>query len=97
MMTDRASLFVIVFTAVNILACLWLMWWTARSRSRPRCEHKLDRHGKNRARLGWRSRGVNNPLPRWWLGLFFITVLFGAAYLIVYPGKNRQLPWHVLA
>lgn len=33
MMTHPASLFVIVFTAINVLACLWLMWWTSRGGS----------------------------------------------------------------
>ena len=28
----------------------------------------------------------NNPLPRWWSWLFYLTVAFGIAYLILYPG-----------
>lgn len=28
----------------------------------------------------------NNPLPKWWLYLFILTLLFGIAYLAVYPG-----------
>jgi cytochrome c oxidase cbb3-type subunit 3 len=28
-------------------------------------------------------------LPRWWLGLFIITVLFGLAYLTLYPGLGN--------
>ncbi|WP_374676382.1 cytochrome-c oxidase, cbb3-type subunit III [Ideonella sp.] len=31
-------------------------------------------------------REMNNPLPRWWMGLFVITVVFSAAYLALYPG-----------
>lgn len=31
-------------------------------------------------------REMNNPLPRWWMGLFLITVFFAAAYLAIYPG-----------
>jgi cytochrome c oxidase cbb3-type subunit 3 len=31
----------------------------------------------------------NNPLPRWWLWLFYITLVFGAAYLILYPGLGK--------
>jgi cytochrome c oxidase cbb3-type subunit 3 len=31
-------------------------------------------------------REYNNPLPRWWLWLFVITVLFGIGYLVLYPG-----------
>jgi len=29
---------------------------------------------------------LNNPLPRWWLGMFYITLIFGAVYLVLYPG-----------
>lgn len=29
---------------------------------------------------------LNNPLPRWWIWLFYITILFGLAYLVLYPG-----------
>ena len=31
-------------------------------------------------------RELNNPLPRWWLWLFIITVVFGVVYLALYPG-----------
>ncbi len=29
---------------------------------------------------------MNNPLPRWWMILFVITIVFGAVYLVLYPG-----------
>ena len=28
----------------------------------------------------------NNPLPGWWVGMFIATILFGLAYLFLYPG-----------
>jgi len=28
----------------------------------------------------------NNPLPRWWMWLFYITIIFGLAYIALYPG-----------
>jgi cytochrome c oxidase cbb3-type subunit 3 len=31
-------------------------------------------------------REYNNPLPRWWSWLFYITIIFGLAYLALYPG-----------
>ena len=31
-------------------------------------------------------REMNNPLPRWWMWLFVITVVFAALYLTLYPG-----------
>lgn len=81
MMTQPASLFVIVFTAINVLACLWLMWWTSRggSPASDKTGHVWDGDLEE----------YNNPLPRWWLWLFIITVVFGAAYLIVFPGLGN--------
>ena len=31
-------------------------------------------------------RELNNPLPRWWMILFILTVIFGGLYLGLYPG-----------
>ena len=28
----------------------------------------------------------NNPLPRWWIWLFYITIVFSLIYLVLYPG-----------
>ena len=34
-------------------------------------------------------RELNNPLPRWWMWLFVITVVFAAVYLALYPGLGN--------
>ncbi len=31
-------------------------------------------------------REFNNPLPRWWVGLYIITIIFGILYWTLYPG-----------
>ena len=31
---------------------------------------------------------LNNPLPRWWLYMFYITMFFSIGYLILYPGMG---------
>jgi cytochrome c oxidase cbb3-type subunit III len=36
-------------------------------------------------------RELNNPLPRWWLWLFILTVVFGIGYLLVYPGLGNYV------
>ena len=30
----------------------------------------------------------NNPLPRWWSWLFYLTIVFSLAYLVLYPGPR---------
>jgi len=32
---------------------------------------------------------MNNPLPRWWVWLFVITIVFGAGYLTLFPGMGN--------
>ena len=32
---------------------------------------------------------LNNPLPRWWLWMFYITLVFGIAYFVMYPGLGK--------
>jgi len=31
---------------------------------------------------------LNNPLPRWWLIMFYITIFFSIIYLVLYPGMG---------
>lgn len=92
MIRQSASVFIIVFTAINIVACLWLMWWTARTRV-PAADASDRKSAEGSGKTGHVWDGdleeLNNPLPRWWLGLFIITVIFGAAYLTFYPGLGN--------
>ena len=92
MISQPASVFIIVFTAINIVACLWLMWWTARTRV-PAADASDQNSAAGSGKTGHVWDGdleeLNNPLPRWWLGLFIITVIFGAGYLTFYPGMGN--------
>lgn len=92
MIRQPASVFIIVFTAINIVACLWLMWWTARTRvpaADTSDQESADGSGKTGHVWDGDLEEMNNPLPRWWLGLFIITIVFGAAYLTFYPGMGN--------
>ena len=35
-------------------------------------------------------RELNNPLPAWWRNMFYITLLYGAIYLLFYPGLGSN-------
>ena len=84
-MSPQLSLFIVTFTLVNIGACLWLLWWTGRHRA-PDARTATD--GTETTGHVWDEdlEEFNNPLPRWWLGLFIVTVVFGVLYLVLYPG-----------
>lgn len=32
---------------------------------------------------------LNNPLPRWWMWMFYGLIVFGIIYLVLYPGVGR--------
>ena len=82
-MTSGWSLFVIVLTIVNILACVWLLRWTAKPKS---ATEKIGGGADTGHVWDKDLREYNNPLPKWWLWLFYITVVFGLLYLVLYPG-----------
>jgi cytochrome c oxidase cbb3-type subunit III len=98
-MSDSNNFLVIVLTLLNILGCLWLMWWTARSRG-PTDEKGASLDGSTPGKTGhvWDQdiEEYNNPMPRWWLGLFVLTIVFALAYLVFYPGLGNfagKLGW----
>lgn len=73
------SIFVAVVTTVSLAWCLWLL--LVASKRREMAKDNTTGHV-------WDVdlRELNNPLPRWWFWLFVITVVFGAFYLVLYPG-----------
>jgi cytochrome c oxidase cbb3-type subunit 3 len=85
-MTTGWSLFVIIVTVLNIVACLWLLRWT----SKPRTANEKIGGGADTGHVWDKDlREYNNPLPRWWLWVFYITVVFGLIYLALYPGLGN--------
>ena len=76
--------FVIIITMVSILGCWWLLHWT---------KGVSDREGEEVGSTGhiWDEniRELNAPLPRWWLHLFNITIVFALIYLILFPGLGN--------
>jgi cytochrome c oxidase cbb3-type subunit 3 len=79
-------LFVLIVTLANILACVWLLRWTAK----PRTASEKIGGGADTGHVWDKDlREYNNPLPRWWLWVFYITVAFGLLYLALYPGLGN--------
>jgi cytochrome c oxidase cbb3-type subunit III len=83
------AIFVAVATVVSLVACLALLIIAARRRVMA---------DDNTTGHVWDEdlRELNNPLPRWWMWLFVITVAFAAIYLVLYPGLtvyDGSLKW----
>jgi cytochrome c oxidase cbb3-type subunit III len=79
--TTGQSLFIIILTVGNIAGALWLLWWTRRSPGEASSTEHTTGHVWDEDLVE-----LNNPLPRWWLWLFIITVVFALVYLVLYPG-----------
>ena len=83
-MSSTVSLFIAIFSVLNVIACGWLIWWTARSRPNEVDKGEVIDHvwdGDLQER--------NNPMPRWWLMLFYISIVFCFVYFLLYPGLGR--------
>jgi cytochrome c oxidase cbb3-type subunit 3 len=74
--------YILILVALSIAACFALVIWMSRGR---KPSAKAESHGHV-----WDGdlEELNNPLPLWWLYMFYITLLFGIAYLVIYPGSG---------
>ncbi len=72
--------FIIVPTVGGIIACFLLIRWLSTA-IKPEDEGKEMDH-----RWDGDLVELNNPLPRWWLNMFYITLYFSIGYLVLYPG-----------
>ena len=77
--SDFWHLYVAGLTLISILACLVLLWISGTT--------KVKSAEDNTTGHVWDEdlREMNNPLPRWWVYLFIITVIFGLIYGALYP------------
>ncbi|MFK7857595.1 MAG: cytochrome-c oxidase, cbb3-type subunit III [Granulosicoccus sp.] len=81
--SDGWALFVALGTIISIILCYWLAWKVSRAKLPDPVDGEVGTTGHI-----WDDdlEELNNPLPRWWLYLFFITCIFGMIYVILYPG-----------
>jgi cytochrome c oxidase cbb3-type subunit 3 len=79
-MSQSWSWYVIALVVLNLAGCLWLIWWTARRRPG-------DPGATDTSHI-WDGdlTEYNQPMPRWWINLFYITIAFAVGYLVWYPG-----------
>jgi cytochrome c oxidase cbb3-type subunit 3 len=84
------SVYVAGISLVGIVACLLLLYFSGKA--------KAMTDSDNTTGPVWDGdlQEMNNPLPRWWVGLFLITIFFSFGYLALYPGLGShpgQLAW----
>jgi cytochrome c oxidase cbb3-type subunit 3 len=86
--------YVALITVLSILGCGILLW------SQSRHKVRIGQDGQPEKTTGhvWDEdlTELNTPMPRWWMGLFYLTILFGIGYLVLYPGLGSyagRLGW----
>ena len=84
------SFYVAVLTIASIVACGVLLVVMSKARAKASTSVATSEGAPAKETTGhvWDEdlREYNNPLPKWWLNLFWITLFFGVIYLILYPG-----------
>jgi len=78
------SVYVAAITLIGIVACLLLLWFSGKAKAMTATDNTTGHV--------WDGdlREMNNPLPRWWVWLFVITIVFALAYLTMYPGLGSN-------
>ena len=79
-MSSSWSWYVIALVALNIVGCVWLLWFTGKRRAGDPAPEQTSHY--------WDGdiTEYNKPMPRWWIVLFYLTIVFSLGYLLYYPG-----------
>ena len=78
-------------TILFVLWCAWLIAWSAKQGPKNVADDQVVGHKWDGDLQEW-----NNPAPKWWLYLYFITIAWAIGYLIAFPGLgawNGTLGW----
>jgi cytochrome c oxidase cbb3-type subunit 3 len=86
--------YVALITVLSIFGCGLLLW----SQSKHKVRVGPDGEPEKTTGHVWDEdlTELNTPMPRWWMGLFYLTIVFGIGYLILYPGLGSyagKLGW----
>jgi cytochrome c oxidase cbb3-type subunit 3 len=86
--------YVALITVLSIFGCGLLLW------SQSKHKLRIGKDGQPEKTTGhvWDEdlTELNTPMPRWWMGLFYLTIVFGVGYLVLYPGLGSyagKLGW----
>jgi cytochrome c oxidase cbb3-type subunit 3 len=73
------DLYVALLTLISIVACA--VFLKSQSVRKVRAEDETTGHTWDEDLAEY-----NNPLPLWWSWMFYVTIVFSLAYLVLYPG-----------
>jgi cytochrome c oxidase cbb3-type subunit 3 len=73
-------IFITVISLGGVLGCALLLWLTSKIKAASPGADNTNGHVWDET-----LREMNNPLPRWWVWLFIITIVFSLFYFAAYP------------
>ncbi len=80
-MASLWSNWIIILTVISFIGLIWIL-----------LANRKMRGDNPEAKTGHSYDGIeeyDNPLPAWWFYMFLITIIWGAGYLIAYPGLGN--------
>lgn len=82
--SDFWHYYIAALTIGGILFSLWILVSQTTRKLAPGEQAELMEHA-------WDGdlQEYNNPLPRWWLYLFYFLIAFSVVYLVLYPGLGK--------
>ena len=86
---------IVTLTVLGIVGCAVLLW--AQSKHRVSAAEAAAGKVTTTGHV-WDEdlTELNTPMPRWWMWMFYLTIVFGVAYLFLYPGLGTyagKLGW----
>lgn len=92
-MSDFYSVFwdyyIAIISIVSVLGCGVFLWMQSKRTVKVTLNAQGDPQTTGHTWDGDLAE-FNNPMPRWWIVLFYLTVVFSVLYLILYPGLGTQ-------
>ena len=94
--SDFWNIYVALLTILGIAGCGVLLW--SQSTHKVSALKSVDGHVGTTGHI-WDEdlTELNTPMPRWWMWLFYLTIVFGVGYLSLYPGLGSyagKLGWN---
>ncbi|MBR9906607.1 MAG: cytochrome-c oxidase, cbb3-type subunit III [Gammaproteobacteria bacterium] len=81
-MSSFWSAWIIVLTLAFLVGIIWLLRWNMKNYTGIKEGELMDHEFDGIVE-------INNPMPRWWTILFWITIVWGFLYLALYPGLGN--------
>lgn len=89
--SDFWNWYIIVLVIGSIAYCAWILFSMSKAKVQPGIPAAAPGAKVELTGHTWDGdlAEYNNPLPKWWMWLFWITIFFALGYLTLYPGLGK--------